>query len=83
MFAMWHSSWIPSGTLSYHNLLIQRLELYSPEPTDKCPKPLAKVTREAEIESYQFSSMVPMSSLWIPTGDLSGLQFTKSDTKYL
>lgn len=49
---MWYGPWIPSSTLSYYNFLKQRLGLYSQEPTVRCPKPVAKVTREAEIEPY-------------------------------
>lgn len=65
---MWHGPWIPSIALRYHKRLKQRLGLYSQEPTEKCPKPVAKVTREAEVESYQFSSMVPTLPLWSPIG---------------
>lgn len=45
-----------------------RLFFMHQELTEKCPKPVAKVTREAEVESYQFSSMVPTLPLWSPFG---------------
>lgn len=68
--AVWHGLQIPSSILSYHSLLKEKRVLYSQESTDRCPKPVAKVTREAGIESDHTTSRMPLSPLWLPMWDL-------------